>query len=262
MLTVISPAKKLDFDLARQPMIGTEPALLSDTSLLMQKAQTLTKAGIKKLMGLSDDLIALNLQRYSELRPETNASVDREAMFAFRGDTYLGLDADTLAKADVAYAQDHLRIISGLYGLLRPCDLIQPYRLEMSIRLKTRRGSDLYNFWGNRIAKLVNEALAEDQNPVLLNLASNEYFKAVDRKTLKARVVTPVFKEIKDGKSMTMGFIAKRSRGQMARFIIENRIDNPEDLKSFAVEGYAFDAKASSEDRLQFSRVFVSRAAA
>lgn len=262
MLAVISPAKKLGFELAPEPSIATTPQLMGDAEQLMMRTKTLTKGRMQKLMGISDDLISLNLARYAELRPKPDVGVDREAMYAFRGDTYLGLDADTLSSANASYAQDHLRILSGLYGLLRPMDLIQPYRLEMGVRLKTRRGADLYKFWGSRIAKLLNEALADEENPIVVNLASNEYFKVVDRKSLKARVITPVFKEIKDGKAMTMGFIAKRSRGQMARFLIENRCDSPEDLKAFSVEGYAFDAEKSSADRFEFSRNFVSRAAA
>ena len=205
------------------------------------------------LMSISPDLAELNRDRFRDWE-WPHSEDDRQALWMFKGDVYLGLEAETLKAAGVKYAQEHLRILSGLYGLLRPLDRIMPYRLEMGTRLKTRRGTDLYQFWKDRIRNLIEEDLTADGSNVLVNLASNEYFKAVQPKQLKAEVITPVFKDWKRDQFRVLSFFAKKARGMMARYAIDHRVDDPEQLKEFHREGYAFNEEFSSETEWVFTR--------
>jgi len=254
MLAVLSPAKKLDFDRAVAPLTPTEPVLASDTAQLAKRTRKLKRQDIARLMGLSEALSELNYQRFQAFLDAPDGDAARPAALAFAGDTYVGLDAPSLSVEDLAYGQHHLRILSGLYGLLRPLDRIQPYRLEMGTRLDTRRGADLYAFWGDRISKALNDVFVGQETPLLVNLASNEYFKAVDRKALKAPVLTCVFQDIRDGEAKVISFLAKRARGAMARYMITNRIDRPEGLKDFSTDGYRFQPDQSDETKFVFSR--------
>ena len=253
MLMVISPAKSLDFTPPDPHVPATAPAMAGDIAELAKVTRKLTKAHLKRLMDISDNLALLNYERFQAFDPESEDGV--QAAMAFDGDVYDGLQARTLDRAGLAFAQQRLRILSGLYGLLRPLDVIQPYRLEMGTRLKTRRGASLYDFWGPRIAKALDEAAEGAGEPMLVNLASQEYFGAVDRKALKLPVVNCHFKEIKGGEpAKLISFYAKKARGMMARFAIDNRIDRAEGLKDFDVAGYVFDANASAAEDWVFTR--------
>ena len=258
MLIVLSPAKNLDFDPpppALAGMAATQPRLRDDIAQLSKVTARLKARDVKSLMGVSDSLAELNAARFRAFEIDPPAEATKPAALAFNGDVYQGLEAKAFTPDDMAFAQDRLRILSGLYGLLRPMDAIQPYRLEMGTRLKTRRGATLYDFWGARIANALNADFAGDPAPVLINLASTEYFSAVDRKALKARVVTPVFKEIDEsGEARILSFYAKKARGMMARFAILNRIGDADALKDFDAEGYRFDAAASDADQWVFTR--------
>jgi cytoplasmic iron level regulating protein YaaA (DUF328/UPF0246 family) len=254
MLALISPAKKLDFNHLDRPLRHSTAVFDKDTRSLVRTARNLSRRKLQQLMNLSDGLSDLNHARYKAFADEATPDNAKQAALAFAGDTYIGLQAASLDDGDLAYAQDHLRILSGLYGLLRPLDLIQPYRLEMGRRLATRRGGDLYDFWGDKLAKAIDAQVADHEAPVVVNLASNEYFKAARPKKLKARVITPVFKEVKDGKAMTIGTFAKQARGAMARFMIKNRIETPEGLQAFKEGGYKYQAKLSSADDWVFTR--------
>jgi cytoplasmic iron level regulating protein YaaA (DUF328/UPF0246 family) len=252
MLTVISPAKSLDLAPVDLPM--TTPEWQHEANRLARTARNLTLGDLRGLMDISDDLARLNRDRFRAFAPDPAAEQTRPAAHAFDGDTYRGLEFRTLSQEDQAHAQDHLRILSGLYGLLRPLDAIQPYRLEMGSRLKTRRGKNLYDFWGDSLAKALNQQAAALGCDVLVNCASQEYFAAADRPALKLRVVTPVFMELRGGKAGIVSFHAKRARGAMARFIIENRIETPEALGQFTTGGYALDPDQSDGDRMVFLR--------
>lgn len=254
MLILLSPAKNMNFDAAPGAPRATKPKFLADTGELSETTAKLTKAKIKSLMGVSDALAELNHDRFQAFAPDGKSESLKQAALAFNGDVYLGLDAATLTKDDLQFAQEHLRILSGLYGLLRPLDAIQPYRLEMGSKLKNPRGNDLYDFWGDKIAKEIDKALKGHEDKTVVNLASNEYFAAVDKDSLKAPVVTPVFKDVKDGKARTLMFFAKRARGAMARWAAQNRIDRAEGLKDFNIDGYNFKAGDSTDDRWVFSR--------
>ena len=252
MLMVLSPAKSLDFTPAGPGVPATTPALAQDIGELAKTTRRLRKTDLKRLMDISDNLAALNYERFQAFDPDSEEGV--QAAMAFNGDVYDGLQARTLDKAGLNFAQRHLRILSGLYGVLRPLDLIQPYRLEMGTRLKTRRGASLYEFWGPRIARMLDEAAEGQGQPALINLASQEYFGAVDRTALKLPVVNCVFKEIKDGEARIISFYAKKARGLMARYAIDQRIDRAEGLKGFTVAGYAFHAGLSTAEDWVFTR--------
>ena len=252
MLIVLSPAKRLDFTEADPALPASERRFLEDTASLARTARARTVSELRQLMSISDDLARLNRERFQAFDPETTDGV--QAAFAFAGDVYEGLRARDLDPAGLAFAQNHLRILSGLYGLLRPLDRIQPYRLEMGTRLKTRRGSSLYDFWGDRISKCLNAEAEGQVDPVLVNLASQEYFGAVDARALKLKVVTPHFRESKDGESRIVSFFAKKARGGMARFAIDERIERAADLKAFDRDGYRFDKTASSDTDWIFIR--------
>lgn len=258
MLAVISPAKKLNFSpMATGAATGagySVPAFLDDTRTLAEVARGLSRRQIKALMELSDGLADLNHARFQAFSADAEPAGAKPAVLAFSGDTYTGLDAGGLDAADLAWAQDHLRILSGLYGVLRPLDLIQPYRLEMGRKLTNPRGEDLYAFWGETLAGALDAAVADHPAPVVVNLASQEYFKAANPKALAARVITPVFKEVASGQSKVIGLFAKRARGMMARFIITNRVEDPEVLKTFTAGGYAYQDALSSDDEWVFTR--------
>ena len=252
MLIVLSPAKRLDFTEADPALPASERRFRDDTASLSKTTKRQTRADLRHLMGISDDLAKLNAERFKAFDPESVDGV--QAAFAFAGDVYEGLKARELDAAALEWGQDHLRILSGFYGLLRPLDRIQPYRLEMGTRLKTRRGSSLYDFWGDRISRQLNADAEGQADPTLVNLASQEYFGAVDARALKLPVVTPQFREEKDGESRIISFFAKKARGAMARFAIDERIERAEDLKAFDRDGYRFDKAASSEVEWIFIR--------
>lgn len=252
MLIVLSPAKRLDFTEADPALPASARRFLEDTASLSRTARARTVAELRSLMSISEDLARLNRERFQAFQPDSLDGV--QAAFAFAGDVYEGLQARTLDAAGLDYAQDHVRILSGLYGLLRPLDRIQPYRLEMGTRLKTRRGSSLYDFWGDRLSKQLNADADGQKDPTLVNLASQEYFGAVDARALRLPVVTPNFYEEKDGQRRIISFFAKRARGTMARFAIDERVETAEDLKAFDRDGYRFDAAASTGTEWIFTR--------
>ena len=252
MLTVISPAKSLDLEPVDVNV--SQPEYQADATRLAKTMRGQTLKQLKGLMSISDDLARLNRDRFKAFQDTPEASATKAAALVFNGDTYQGLEAKTLAPEDMDWAQDHLRILSGLYGLLRPLDAIQPYRLEMGSRLKTRRGKSLYDYWGDQIAKGLNAQGEAVGTQTLLNCASQEYFGAADRKSLKLRVITPQFMEVKDNKPRIVSFFAKRARGAMARFVTENRITDPEEVKGFSAGGYTFDPDLSEGDKWTFVR--------
>lgn len=252
MLVVVSPAKKLDW--SERDIATTQPAFLAEANELAGVARGLGVEDLRRLMKISDKLARLNLDRFRDFAEEPDAGALRPAAFAFAGDTYQGLDAASLDADDWRWAQDHLRILSGLYGLLRPLDAIQPYRLEMGSRLATARGKSLYDFWGDRLAEALTETAAALGTRVLVNCASEEYFRAVDRDALGLDVVTPVFMEDRDGKPVIISFHAKKARGAMARFIIRHRLDDPQALRDFDSGGYVWNAALSEPGRPVFLR--------
>ena len=256
MIIVLSPAKNLDFETPITGVRATKPKLLDETMALSEVTAKLKAGDLKRLMGISDKLADLNVQRFQAFQGKNGSGKvkKRPAALAFNGDVYLGLDAKTLDADDLAFAQKHLRILSGLYGILRPLDGIEPYRLEMGTKLKTARGANLYDFWGSRIAEDINKALKGHGDKTIVNLASNEYFGAVDEHTLTSDVVTPTFKEIKDGKARQLMFFAKRARGTMARWIIRNRVDDVASIKDFDGDGYRFDPEGSTDSKWLFTR--------
>jgi len=254
MLMVISPAKTLDFDTPPTTKRFTQPQYLDHSQELIAQLREMSPAQIGELMHLSDKLSGLNAARFGSWTPAFTPKNAKQAILAFKGDVYTGLDAETLDETDFDYAQQHLRMLSGLYGLLRPLDLMQPYRLEMGTKLANARGKDLYAFWGNRISEWLNKALAEQGDDILLNLASNEYFSAVKRPALKARVIDAEFRDQKNGQYKIISFYAKKARGMMSRFVISERIKKPEQLKDFDVQGYRYAKALSTADKLVFLR--------
>lgn len=258
MLVVISPAKRLDW--TATTLSATTPAFQAEATRLASHARQLSLGKLKSLMDLSDDLARLNRDRFRAFAPQSTPDNAKPAVLAFAGDTYMGLEAGSLDSETLNYAQGHLRILSGLYGVLRPMDAIQPYRLEMGSRLKTRRGGSLYDFWRDIPAKALNSDAEATGSDVLVNCASQEYFGAVDLKALKPRVVTPVFMEVKNGTPKIVSFFAKKARGAMARFIVENRVRNVRGLHDFDTGGYTFAPTDSTDDRLVFLRDAVQSA--
>ncbi len=254
MLIVLSPAKSLDYDTPATVADHTLPQFISQSAELIEVLKPKTPAQIAELMDLSDALATLNVARYGAWSKKFTARNSKQAVLAFNGDVYEGLDAKTLSPAELAWAQEHVAILSGLYGILRPLDWMQPYRLEMGTRLANPRGKDLYAFWGDALAHHINERLADDPHPVLLNLASQEYFKAVRRKALAVPVVECVFEDWKGGAWKVISFHAKRARGLMARYVVQHRIKSVKDLQRFDSEGYGYDAAASTPERLVFRR--------
>lgn len=254
MLVVISPAKRLDW--AERDVATSAPAMQDDAVRLARTARNLTLGNLKSLMSLSDDLARLNRDRFAAFEDAPGAEATRPAMLAFAGDTYQGLEAATLSADDTDYAQDHLRILSGLYGLLRPLDAIQPYRLEMGSRLKTRRGASLYDYWRDDIAKALNAQADAVETDMLVNCASQEYFGAVPIKALKPRVITPVFMEDKGTGPKIVSFFAKRARGAMARHIVQNRVRDLDGVRAFNADGYQYQPDTSDDARLVFVRPY------
>ncbi|MEE4076643.1 MULTISPECIES: peroxide stress protein YaaA [Pseudomonas] len=254
MLMVISPAKTLDFETPPTTERFTQPQYLDHSQELISQLRELAPAQIAELMHLSDKLAGLNAARFGSWTPDFTPENAKQALLAFKGDVYTGLQAETLSEDQLDYAQKHLRMLSGLYGLLRPLDLMQPYRLEMGTRLANARGKDLYAFWGTRISEWLNEALADQGDDLLLNLASTEYFSAVKRSGLNARIIDTEFKDLKNGQYKIISFYAKKARGMMSRFVIEERIDSPEALRAFDVQGYRYNAELSTPSKLVFLR--------
>lgn len=254
MLFLLSPAKKLDYDSALQAEIHSQPLFVKEATQLIKVLRAKSAEDVAALMDLSPALAKLNVDRYAAWKPTFTQENARPAVLAFNGDVYEGLQASTLKEKDLQWAQEHVAILSGLYGVLRPLDLMQPYRLEMGTKIANPGGANLYQFWAKTIAPYLNERLAKEKDPLVVNLASEEYFKAVDQKALKARVIQCVFQDAKGPTWKVVSFHAKRARGLMARFAIEQRLTKPEDLKKFASEGYAFAPEVSTEDKLVFRR--------
>lgn len=253
MLMVISPAKTLDFESPLATRTYTQPAFLDEACRLVDQLKTLEPHQLSNLMSISEKLGQLNAERFRRWQAPFTPENARQAILAFKGDVYTGLNAESFAEEDFSFAQKHLRILSGLYGVLRPLDLMQPYRLEMGTRFENDRGKDLYAFWGGQITDALNEELTADEG-VLVNLASNEYFKSVQKKKLNARLVTPQFKDWKNGQYKMISFYAKKARGLMCRYAIENRITQADDLKGFDLEGYRFSIEDSTHDNWTFLR--------
>ncbi|SDG65676.1 hypothetical protein SAMN04488136_101111 [Vibrio xiamenensis] len=254
MLIVVSPAKTLDYESPLAIEKYTQPELTQYSKELIEVCRQLTPADISSLMKVSDKIAALNVARFEQWSETFTPDNARQAILAFKGDVYTGLDAETLSEQDFDYAQKHLRMLSGLYGLLKPLDLMQPYRLEMGTKLGNPKGSNLYQFWGNIITDKLNQAIEEQGDNVLVNLASNEYFKAVKPKSLDAQIITPIFKDCKNGQYKVISFYAKKARGMMARYIIENRIQSVADLTKFDTAGYYFCEAESTPTDLVFKR--------
>ena len=254
MLFLLSPAKALDYATPPHVATHTQPLFTFQSAELIDVLKKKSPQDISGLMKLSDTLAGLNVARYEAWSPQFTAQNSKQAVLAFNGDVYEGLNAKTLSEAQLAWAQQHVCILSGLYGVLRPLDWMQPYRLEMGTSLATQQGKNLYQFWGAQIADYLNERAAADTSPLIVNLASQEYFKAVDRKALKARVVTCVFEEFRGGQYKIISFMAKRARGLMVRHAVENQLVSVEGLKGFDAEGYRFDAAASTQDKMVFRR--------
>lgn len=252
MLIVLSPAKSLNFDTQNLINEFTIPVFRAETETLVKYLQKMSAKGLSDLMSISPTLAKLNYERYQTWDPSPEKS--KQAILAFDGDVYDGLSASSLKEEILLETQKRVRILSGLYGVLKPLDLIQPHRLEMGTKLKTGRKNDLYIFWKDKIVREINLAIKESESPVLVNLASNEYFKSIDQKKLKGKIVTPEFRDLKNGKYMMISFFAKKARGMMTRFILENGITDPEEMKAFDLEGYNFAPKMSSNEKFVFTR--------
>ena len=254
MLIVLSPAKSLDYKTPSKVKASTLPEFVSESAKLITELKKLSPQQVANLMGLSDQLAALNVGRYRDWSKKFTTENSKPAIYAFDGDVYDGFDVKTLNAKAVDFAQDHIRILSGLYGALRPLDLMQAYRLEMGTAFKNARGKDLYSFWGSRVTDSLKKVLEKQKKPVLLNLASEEYFKVLQSKDLGCPIISPVFQDAKDGKYKIISFYAKRARGLMARYVVENRITDPADLKSFNLDGYRYFAAESKPDKPVFRR--------
>ena len=255
MLIVISPAKTLDFDTAPVTQNHSQPEMLDRSEALIDILMTKSPADIEKLMKISPKLSELNVERYHSWSKPFTQNNAKQAMLAFKGDVYTGLDAETFSEADFSYAQDHLRILSGLYGVLKPLDLMQAYRLEMGIRIENPNGKNLYEFWGSDITEKINTQLKEIDTDILLNLASNEYFKSVKKKEVNGDIVTPVFKDWKNGQYKMISFYAKKARGLMSAWVIQNQVSKLEELSKFDVDGYQY----SANDSDPFNPVFLRK---
>lgn len=254
MITVLSPAKTLDYDPQSLTKKHTLPEFLDDSQELIDQLAKMSRPAVAKLMGISDKLAELNASRYKAWETPFTTENAKQSLLAFKGDVYQGFQCDKWKAADFTFAQKHLRILSGLYGLLRPLDLMQPYRLEMGTKLKTKRGRDLYDFWGDSITEALNVAIKSSRSKAFVNLASNEYFSSVNAPELSVPIVTPVFKDEKNGKYKIISFFAKKARGMMANWIIENKVIDPGELSKFKVGGYKFAKKESNESTLTFLR--------
>ncbi|MEP7703935.1 peroxide stress protein YaaA [Paraglaciecola sp. 25GB23A] len=258
MLVVLSPAKNLDFSTPAHLDDFTQPQLLEDSAELIERCRDLSPANISSLMKISDKLAGLNADRFASWQTPFTPDNAKQAVLAFNGDVYGGLDAGSFSAEDMSFAQQHLRILSGLYGVLKPLDLMQAYRLEMGTKLANQGGKDLYQFWNDKITLVLNEAIKKQGDNVLVNLASNEYFKSVKAKKLNAQIITPTFLDCKKGQYKVISFFAKKARGLMARFIIQQRVAEVAQLKEFDVAGYGFDENRSTATELVFSRAEVN----
>ncbi len=255
MLMVVSPAKSLDFETPAQTKKFTEPRFLPDSKRLVSDLQKLKPEEFSDLMNISEALGELNFARYANWQLPFDLNNAKQAIFAFKGDVYIGLEAEQFSSHDLNYAQKHLRILSGLYGILRPLDLMQAYRLEMGSRFRNNDGKSLYDIWGEKLTESLNTELAEQKSKVLINLASKEYFGALKSDQLDAKIISPVFKDYSNGKYKILSFFAKKARGSMAAYIIKNRLDSPAKLKEFDVDGYRY----SEEDSTPSMPVFLRR---
>ena len=254
MLITLSPSKGQDFVEPPLSKKYSKPADIKDSELLIKELRKINSKQIQEMMTVSENIANLNVGRFKSFSTPFTTKNSKQALFAFKGDVYGGLDLEKFTEADYSYAQDHLRILSGLYGCLRPLDLIQPYRLEMKTKLKNNRGDNLYQFWDDRITNSINKELKKQQEPVLVNLASGEYFKSVKPKLLEGRLLNITFKETKDNKTRVVAIFAKRARGMMADYIIRNRIENPENIKKFKLGGYKFNKSLSDDKQWTFER--------
>jgi len=254
MLIVISPAKKLDYDTPAKTKKSTMPDFLDDSEELISVLRQYSAMDLAELMHLSMNLAELNFDRYYQWKKEYGPDEAKQCLLAFKGDVYAGMDAESFSAKDLDFAQSHLRILSGLYGLLRPLDLMMPYRLEMGTKLENQRGKNLYEFWGDTITNAINKQLKAQKDDILINLASNEYFKSVKPKQIAGRIITPQFKENKNGSYKMIGIYAKKARGLMSRYILLNRLKDPEDIKAFDYEGYQFNSELSKDDQWVFTR--------
>jgi len=254
MLILISPAKSLDFETKNTNKNFSESSFLKESQSLIKQLRKLSTDEIADFMSISPKLAQLNFERFVNWHLPFNLENAKQAILAFKGDVYTGLDAGSLSETELHRAQNDLRILSGLYGVLRPLDLIQAYRLEMGKKLQTTKGKNLYEFWGDKITHEINKTLKEKEDKHLINLASNEYFKSVNKKKIKAEIITPVFKDLKNGQYKVISFFAKKARGLMTRFIIQNKITNPEHLKAFNCDGYVFNPHLSKDTELVFTR--------
>jgi cytoplasmic iron level regulating protein YaaA (DUF328/UPF0246 family) len=254
MLITLSPSKGQNFEEASLSKKYSKPVDLKDSELLIKELRKIKSKKLQEMMVISENIATLNVERFKTFKTPFTTKNAKQAIFAFKGDVYGGFDLESFNDDDYAYAQDHLRILSGLYGCLRPLDLIQPYRLEMKTKLKNDRGDNLYQFWGEHITDSINKELKKQKEPVLVNLASNEYFKSVKPKLLEGRLLNINFKETKAGKTRIVAIFAKRARGMMADYIIRNRIERAEDLKQFKLAGYQFDEALSDDKQRTFKR--------
>ena len=252
-VTIISPAKKLDYSPVEKNLDSTIPSLLEHSNELIKDLKSLNPQEVSSLMSLSDKLGALNYERFQEWKTPFTKSNSKQAILAFKGDVYQGLDAESLSETELIWAQKHVRILSGLYGILKPMDLMQPYRLEMGTKFETKRGHNLYDFWKSIITEELNKNFSSD-NSTLLNLASNEYFKSINVSELKANVISPVFMDKKNGKYKIISFFAKKARGLMTRYIIKNRIEDITDIQNFEEGGYSFNEAMSEDNKPVFCR--------
>jgi len=254
MLIVISPAKTLDFETAPITKIHTQPEFLKESRQLVKQLKEMTPARVSSLMKISDKLGVLNFLRFNEWKTPFTLDNSKQAVLAFKGDVYTGINAETFSSQELKFAQRHLRILSGLYGLLRPLDLIQAYRLEMGTKLDNQQGKDLYEFWDSKLTDQINRDIRASKSKYLINLASNEYFKSLQADDINAEIIVPVFKDYKNGKYKIISFFAKKARGLMSAYIIRNRLKDPEELKAFDVDGYKFYKSGSNESNWVFQR--------
>jgi cytoplasmic iron level regulating protein YaaA (DUF328/UPF0246 family) len=254
MITILSPAKKLDEKSIGHTGNYSHPELIDDSRILVDILREFSPENIKALMNVSKEIAELNFERYARWEPPFNEDNAKQAILMFNGQVYQGLDAKRFTEEDFNFSQHHLRILSGLYGILRPLDLIQPYRLEMGTKLSNPRGKNLYEFWGKKITEKINEALKGHTNNYLINLASDEYYKSVDKSLIDGEIITPSFREKKGKDYKTIAIYAKKARGLMTQYIVKNRIEDPEHLKGFEEEGYSFNPHLSNENNWVFTR--------
>ena len=248
MITVVSPAKKLSNDCFAKTKLHNSPEFIKESEALINQLKLLSPNDLESLMGVSEKLAILNWERIQNWNPNFNSNSAREAVFSFKGDTYVGLDAGTLNDKEIKFAQNHLRILSGLYGVLRPLDLIMPYRLEMGTKFQNSQGENLYKFWGTKLSSYISKDLDQHKQRYIINCASVEYFKSLENSDLKAEIITPIFKEIRLGKPKIISFFAKKARGMMARYIVQNQINRKDQILNFNLDGYKYNPELSSNE--------------